>query len=951
MKSGERRDVMSAIQVRNRSLGIARTLPWRGVLIGCLLLLVFCPLPAFSQDNETCFDCHSDEDFDTRRGGKTISLFVDESVFLESVHGDLECIDCHEDADVEDFPHEEILEKVYCGNCHDDAQLDFDASIHGQALNRNAPYAPACSDCHGVHDILSPDSPESKAYRMNVPVLCGGCHREGAPVANTYEITEHNILENYSQSIHGEGLFQKGLVVTATCIDCHRAHMILPHTEPRASISPRNIATTCMQCHSKIEAVHTSVIRGELWETKPGAIPACTDCHLPHKVRKERTALTISDRDCLKCHGEADVHKIVGSDTLSLYVDKAEISVSVHRNIPCVKCHSDVDVSMHRPCTTSGRVDCSSCHAKISEEYFASGHGEAYARGESAAPYCTTCHGDHDTMAHDVDESPTFRASVPTLCGDCHRSDGPATQVADLTEVDAITDYAASVHGRGLTEKGLLPSAICIDCHSSHMVLKHTDERSSVSRNNLPATCATCHRGIYKDFIKSVHFSADGDEAAKLPTCADCHSSHTIGEVETDEFVNEVTNQCGFCHTHLGETYLETMHGKSYRLGYLDAAKCSDCHGTHEILGVNDPNSTVGFRNIVSTCQKCHDDANMRFTGYLTHATHHDPVKYPILFYTYWAMTLLLISVFAFFGIHTLLWLPRSFKQLRDRRKEGETGEPRYYIRRFTRTQRFTHFLVIISFMSLALTGMMLKFSSMPWAAFLANLLGGVKGAGFIHRTAAVITFGYFALHLVSLLRYKRRMRMGFGRLVFGKHSLMFNIKDLRDFWGTLKWFFGAGPRPAYGRWTYWEKFDYMAVFWGVAIIGASGLMLWFPELFTKVLPGWLINVATIVHSDEALLAVGFIFTIHFFNTHLRPEAFPMDKVIFTGVVPLEEYKKDRPEAYAELKRTGELRKRVLKTKPAKNRETLIRVFGFTFLGIGILLIGLIIYSVLFGYN
>jgi cytochrome b subunit of formate dehydrogenase len=136
-----------------------------------------------------------------------------------------------------------------------------------------------------------------------------------------------------------------------------------------------------------------------------------------------------------------------------------------------------------------------------------------------------------------------------------------------------------------------------------------------------------------------------------------------------------------------------------------------------------------------------------------------------------------------------------------------------------------------------------------------------------------------------------------------------------------------------------------------VAIIGVSGLMLWFPEFFTKFVPGWLINVATIVHSDEALLAVGFIFTIHFFNTHLRPEAFPMDKVIFTGVVPLEEYKKDRPEAYQELKRTGELRKRVLKTAPTKNREIMIRVFGFTFLGIGVLLIGLIIYSVLFGYN
>jgi len=179
----------------------------------------------------------------------------------------------------------------------------------------------------------------------------------------------------------------------------------------------------------------------------------------------------------------------------------------------------------------------------------------------------------------------------------------------------------------------------------------------------------------------------------------------------------------------------------------------------------------------------------------------------------------------------------------------------------------------------------------------------------------------------------------------------MFNKKDLSDFWATLKWFVGKGPRPDYGRWTYWEKFDYFAVFWGVAIIGFSGLLLWFPEFFTKFLPGWLINVATIVHSDEALLAVGFIFTIHFFNTHLRPDAFPMDKVIFTGLVPLEEYKKDRPYEYQELKKSGNLKKMVVKDYIPKKWEKFIYILGFTFLSFGVILILLIIYSVLFGYQ
>ena len=141
---------------------------------------------------------------------------------------------------------------------------------------------------------------------------------------------------------------------------------------------------------------------------------------------------------------------------------------------------------------------------------------------------------------------------------------------------------------------------------------------------------------------------------------------------------------------------------------------------------------------------------------------------------------------------------------------------------------------------------------------------------------------------------------------------MMFNKRDLKEFIGTMKWFFGKGPRPEYGRWTYWEKFDYFAVFWGVAVIGFSGLILWFPEFFTSLgLPGWFINVATIIHSDEALLAVGFIFTVHFFNTHFRPDKFPIDITIFTGSMSVEEFKEDRPRQY-NLMDTDELNERLV---------------------------------------
>ena len=707
-----------------------------------------------------------------------------------------------------------------------------------------------------------------------------------------------------------------------------------------------------MQCHAQIEKVHAQVIRGELWEKEPGAIPACTDCHRPHKARRELVAMTISDRDCLKCHQSEDLFKVADGDSLSMHVDMATLRHSAHETIPCVKCHSDIDPRLDRPCTHAGTVDCSDCHAAVSEEYDLSGHGTAHAQGVEDAPSCTTCHGDHEILSKSEDESPIFRSNVPTLCAECHKDEGVAGQHAEVENPEAGSQYATSVHGRALIEMGLLPSAICTDCHSSHMILDHRDERSTVNHRNLSTTCATCHRGIYKNFIQSVHYSNDPQIEKNLPSCANCHSSHEIAETDEDAFVVEVTKQCGSCHADLAETYFETMHGKAYVLGYTDAAKCSDCHGTHGILGHDDIGSMTHQRNIVETCKKCHEDANQRFTGYLTHATHHDPDRYPYLYYAYWTMTGLLLSVFTVFGLHTLLWMPRSFRAMWRRRRETRLHAPTKYIRRFTREQRIMHFFVIISFLSLALTGMMLKFASMGWAAYLADMLGGARNAGLIHRAAAIITFGYFAWHLRVLLRYKRSANISWIQLAFGPDSLMFNMNDAKDFVGTVKWFLGRGPRPQYGRWTYWEKFDYLAVFWGVAVIGLSGLMLWFPERFTLLLPGWVINVATIIHSDEALLAVGFIFTVHFFNTHLRPEAFPMDTVIFTGVVPLEHYREERGREVEELEATGKIDEvTVDEVHISPTRMWAIRIFGFSALFTGIVLVGLIIYSMLAGYK
>jgi len=274
----------------------------------------------------------------------------------------------------------------------------------------------------------------------------------------------------------------------------------------------------------------------------------------------------------------------------------------------------------------------------------------------------------------------------------------------------------------------------------------------------------------------------------------------------------------------------------------------------------------------------------------------------------------------------------------------------REYVQRFGLFPRFLHFLVIISFLTLAVTGMTLKFAAHEWARIIAEVFGSFVVLGVLHRICAVITFIYFGLNFI--LMYQNWQKSGKSPVHFlldPDTTLIPGPRDAREMLQTFKWFFGAAPQPRYGHWTYWEKFDYMAVFWGVAVIGMTGLCLWFPEKFTKIIPGYWINIATIIHSDEALLASGFIFTIHFFNTHLRPEKFPMDPVIFTGAMPLDEFMHERPREYEKLAANGKLDE-VRCDAPPRWFFFVAHLFGFTALSIGITLVVAIIYTMVFVY-
>ena len=332
----------------------------------------------------------------------------------------------------------------------------------------------------------------------------------------------------------------------------------------------------------------------------------------------------------------------------------------------------------------------------------------------------------------------------------------------------------------------------------------------------------------------SIH-PAVAETGDPLPVCADCHSAHEIQRTDESDFRLHIMDQCGHCHEEITESYFETFHGKVSRLGYEKAAKCYDCHGSHDILPVANPDSRLSRDNIVETCGACHPGSHRRFAGYLTHATHHDPDRYPFLFITFWAMTALLLGTFTVSGLHTLLWLPRSLKYRRQMLALTTDGGGQPYVRRFRGYERNLHLMVIFSFLGLAATGMILKFSYTGWAQYASAVFGGFEATGWIHRFCALITFSYFGLHVRDLIRKKRASGKSWKGFILDADSMMFNKGDLRELIGSLKWFVGKGPRPQYGRWTYWEKFDYFAVFWGVGVIGSTGLILWFPELFTRL--------------------------------------------------------------------------------------------------------------------
>ena len=376
------------------------------------------------------------------------------------------------------------------------------------------------------------------------------------------------------------------------------------------------------------------------------SVHASLQCIKCHEIKELPHGEKVKVASCRTCHGDAYSHyrsSVHGSGK----VEKAT----------CKSCHGYHSVQKGKALLSSV---CAGCHAEVYKSYEEGIHALG-TKGVKEVATCGDCHGKtHDMLKKDNPRSPVYGRNLPGTCSRCH-ANPEVIKKYRIPEEKASALYMDSIHGKALTKSGLLVSAACNDCHGSHAIKPHTDPSSTISPVNIPATCGKCHEKVRSSFEASTHAKEIRKGNAGAPSCATCHLPHEVQPVKTTTWMLDAIRECGGCHVKQLQTYRHSYHGKITNLGFTRVAKCADCHGAHDVLPESDPASLISKKNLIRTCGSCHPGANRNFSEVMVHADYKDKAEHPGLYYVWFFMTALLISVFGFFGIHTLLWLPRSW--------------------------------------------------------------------------------------------------------------------------------------------------------------------------------------------------------------------------------------------------------------------------------------------------
>ena len=355
--------------------------------------------------------------------------------------------------------------------------------------------------------------------------------------------------------------------------------------------------------------------RAVLW----GIVPVILVLAMAGGVRSADNTL------CLGCHQDEGLSKQdARGRKIPLYVAEAEFKQSVHGELSCTDCHTQIRDDAH---AAGGKkvvkgVECETCHEKVTKEYRQSLHAKAIMKGAASAAHCYDCHGKHAIYPEKNAKSMVNPSNINKTCNRCH------------SDKDIVKEHAL---GRGPTPGELFEDSVhaqtgavsCASCHGGHDVKSLIDPQSSIFRSNVPHTCGACHPDIMKEFEESVHGVLAAKGRSDSPTCTSCHGIHGIkAKIDPASPVNErriALTTCPQCHAaeriskEYGITggkvksYYDSFHGLSYRGGDTFSANCASCHGVHDIRPSSDPKSMIHKDNLQKTCGVCHPGASQNF--------------------------------------------------------------------------------------------------------------------------------------------------------------------------------------------------------------------------------------------------------------------------------------------------------------------------------------------------
>jgi cytochrome b subunit of formate dehydrogenase len=641
-----------------------------------------------------------------------------------------------------------------------------------------------------------------------------------------------------------------------------------------------------------------------------------------------QTSSPPSDSDCLTCHGQKDLKSASGG---SVFVDATKHKASVHSILGCTDCHTDIKgyphpehvakvncaschidemsdmaksvhsvlgsgidacVTCHGPAhyakPAAGLIPqlCSQCHSDEVKGLLSGVHGQAAKRHDAEAPTCESCHGPiHKVLSSQDPASPVAKKNLPNTCASCHSS-AKFLAAHQIPFAHPIETYKLSVHGRAVAA-GNENAATCSDCHGSHAIYEARDSRSTINHWNIPATCGACHTQIAKTYDASIHGQAMARGSTDAPVCTDCHGEHVIlAPSQPESTVNPArvsTVTCGRCHGNETiaarynlpadrvPTFADSYHGLATREGSQTVANCASCHGVHNIFPTSDPRSTVNPANLAHTCGVCHPGAGQTFAIGPVHVQAESLAESPAVRIIRHFYLVIIPLAIGFMFFHQLIDFLRKLSR---RAMRVITPEEAEY--RSNRQFRIAHWLVLISFPILAVTGFALKFPDAWWARPFILWDGRFDLRGSTHRVAAVMLMAALGYHAVHLIR-DRRARHIISHMVP-------QIHDLRDLQNMLSYNLGFSvTRPVLGEFTYVQKIEYLALIWGTIVMALSGLTLWFNTLALRYFPKWVLDAATALHYYEAILATFAILIWHMYSVVFDPDVYPLDRARVAG--------------------------------------------------------------------